>query len=253
MNKFFWIIDNGSEKAKSLHKHLLNLIPNDWTLDKDKSEYVFIIGGDGTFLRNKEDYLNKKIIAINGGNLGFYAYFKKNNLNTIIKKIENKYNYINPAKIELYCNDKTFWGLNEILIKSDKVLNAKIYVNGVLLENFKGSGLLFATPLGSTAHAKNVGGAIVSYDLDVMQMIEIEPLTQKRYSSLQAPIILEKSSILKIKIDDPDFKIIIDGQIVSNGLFNECTIKMKMSDFSLFKPNHKKEYFKKLRDSFVKD
>lgn len=253
-NKYYWIVDNKSSKAQSLKKMLNSIIPNNWIQDLDKSEFIFVIGGDGTFLRNKHLYNNKKIIPINGGNLGFYAYFCKKNIKTIFSKILNDNNFIYPDEIEIISNNIKSYSLNEVLIRSNKVLETKIYIDQILLENFKGTGLMFSTQLGSTAHTKNAKGAIIGPNLNVWQLLEIEPLTQKKYSSLNAALIIDSKSSIKLKSKfDNNAQIIIDGKLIENIFNNECTIKLCKANFLMFKPNHKKEYWHKLRDSFVRD
>lgn len=254
MKRKYFIIDNGSSKSLSLRKRFESLITNDWEYSEDDHEYIFVIGGDGTFLRNRQKYLDKKIVVINGGNLGYYSYFNKDNLKTIFNKITNEKLFFNPLEIEITVNEKQYFCINEVLIRSDKVLDTKVFINNVLLEHFKGTGIMVATPLGTTAHAKNSGGAIVDPNLNVIQFIEIEPLTQKRYSSLKSPFILSSDNkiILKSK-DNCKASIILDGEKIEE-LFNDyLAIKFNYAKFKMFKPDCKERYIKKLRDSFIRD
>ncbi|BAC44250.1 hypothetical protein D8X55_00940 [Malacoplasma penetrans] len=252
--KRYFIIDNGSSKSIALRKKFESLITEEWTYSEDDYEYVFIIGGDGTFLRNRNKYLDKKVVVINGGNLGYFSHFNRDNLNTIFDKVENDSLFFSPLEIEVLVNGKQFFCINEILIRSDKVLNAKVYINNTLLENFKGTGIMVATPWGSTAHAKNVGGAIVDPNLNLVQFIEVEPLTQKRYSSLKSPFILsyENKIILKSK-ENCHASIILDGTKIEELYNDNLTIKFNYAKFKMFKPDCKKGYIKKLRDSFIRD
>lgn len=253
-NKYFWILESGSVKSDTMKKNFLNHIPKDWILDFEKSEYIFVFGGDGTFLRNKHLYKDKKIIPINAGNLGYFSYFCNSNLKFIFDKIINDKNFVKIEQIEIDINGKKYFAINEILIRSEVVLNLKIYLNSILLENFKGTGLMFSTPYGSTAHSKNAGGSIISPNINAIQMIEIEPLTQKKYNSLKSPLILDLSTTIKLmSTKNEKANIIIDGRIESEKLNDLCLIKSSYSDFYIFKPNDKKSYWKKLRDSFVRD
>lgn len=253
-NKYYWIIDNDSSKSLSIKKNLLNYIPENWIQDYQKSEFIFVIGGDGTVLRNKKLYQDKKIIPINGGNFGFYAYFNKNNLKQIIHKISNDSNFYNPYQIKITINEKSYYSLNEILIRNDKVMNSRVYINGFMLENFKGTGLMFSTQSGSTAHSKNANGAIICPKLNVVQMIEIEPITQKKFNTLKSPLILNKDVkiCLKSKCDN-NCTIIIDGEIIHEKFKNECCINCVQSEFRMYKPYGKNEYWKKIKSSFIRE
>lgn len=254
MKKYFTIVKNNSNKAELIEKKLLNILPQNWIQDFQKSEFIFVIGGDGTFLRNKDYYLNKKIIPINGGNLGFYSYWNKSNLNKIFKNIENEKNFENIDEIHLTIDERKYFALNEILFRDDKVMETKVYINSILLEKYKGTGLLFSTQLGSTAHAKNANGAIIAPNLNVIQMVEIEPLTQKKINTLKSPLILDNSVKIDLKSTiKTNTSVIIDGQRIDQKFNCEAKIEFKKSNFKIFKPDDKKSYWKKLRDSFVRD
>ncbi|MDE5545357.1 MAG: NAD(+)/NADH kinase [Malacoplasma sp.] len=253
MNKYL-IIDNNSPKSLLLRKKIENLAPSDWEYSETDYEYIFIVGGDGTFLRNRYKYIDKKIVAINGGNLGYYSYFNVSNLKTIFKKVIDQRYFFQPLTIDITINNKNYFCINEVLIRSDKVLETQVFINNVLLENYKGTGILVSTPLGSTGHAKNSGGAIVDPNLDLVQFIEIEPLTQKKYSSLKSPFILssENKIVLKSKKESPA-SIILDGEKIEDNFVNNLVIRFNYAKFKMFKPDCKKNYLKKLRDSFVRD
>lgn len=254
MEHYFWIIDNESQKSQCLKKALLTLLPKNWIQDFDKSEFIFVIGGDGTFLRNKQFYKDKKIVPINGGNLGFYAYFNKSNLKDIFKKISIDNNFVHIDEIHLSINNNKYFALNEVLIRDEKILKTKVYINSILLQKYSGTGLMFSTQSGSTAHSKNANGAIIAPNLNVIQMIEIEPLTQKKVNTLRSPLILNNSVKIDLKSEIiSDALIIIDGTKIEEKFIKECTIKFEKSEFKIFKPDDKKSYWKKLRDSFVRD
>lgn len=254
MKNKFLIIDNGSTKALNLRKKIESLVPSDWEYNENDYEYVLVIGGDGTFLRNKNMYYDKKVVAINGGNLGYYSYFDSKNLKSIFSKINNDNLFFSPLEIFVETNNNSYSCINELLIRSNKVLNANVFINNVLLEKFKGTGLMICTPLGSTAHAKNAGGAILDPNLDIIQFIEIEPLTQKKYSSLKSPLVLkfDNKIVLKSKSNSNNF-IILDGETIEEKFDNNLSISFNYAKFKLFKPDCKKRYLKKLRDSFVED
>lgn len=251
---FYKIISNGSLKSESIKKKIISMQPDNWIIDDIKADYIFVIGGDGTFLRSKKYYGNKKIISINGGNLGYYAFFNCNNLKTIFKKILNDSYYFKPLLIVAQTDSFKYEALNEILVRDDKVLNTNIYLNGVKLEKFKGTGIMVSTPYGSTAHSKNCNGALIEPEQKLIQLIEIEPLTQKKYNSLHSPLIMSADWKIDLKSEVANFShIIIDGTNEKNHFEKNLKIYSKEAEFYLFKPNSDALYIKKLRDSFVRD
>lgn len=122
------------------------------------------------------------------------------------------------------------------------------------MQNFKGTGLLISTPLGSTAHAKNAGGAILVPNLALFQLLEIEPLTQKNYHSLKSPLVLDCERIIILKAKKNNHaNIIADGIKLPEQFEFYLKIQAKHAPFFLFKPNYNQNYLKKIRNSFIKD
>lgn len=251
---FYKIISNGSLKSEAIKKKLISLAPQDWVLNEQEAKYIFVIGGDGTFLRSKSFYGDAKVIAINGGNLGYYSFFNCKNLKSIFSKVLKESNYFKPLLIVAQSDSYEYEALNEILIRSDKVLNTNIYINNIKLEHFKGTGLMVSTPFGSTAHSKNCNGAIIDPKMDLIQLIEIEPLTQKKYNSLQSPLVMDANWKIDLKANENNFaNIIIDGTKQNDMFDKKIKIFSRKANFWLFKPNSDASYIKKIRDSFVRD
>lgn len=255
LNKFI-IITNESKKAFSLRDELLIILKkNKWIIDYQDYEYVFVIGGDGTFLRSINKYFNKKIIPINGGNLGYYSFFNKSNLKDILKYIYDEKNYIHPNIINAKVGNDEYIALNEIILRGDTSLILDIKINDVFYEKFRGSGLMVSTPLGSTAQTKSANGAVIFPTLDVIQLLELEPISQKEYLSLKSPFILDSSAIINFKCATKCSvsAIIVDGCLQPKSFVNsEMIIKSSKATFLLFNINSKKVYLNKLQNSFIR-
>lgn len=260
MNRYL-IITNESKKALNLKSKLIKLIPKDWLEDNINYEWVFIIGGDGTFLRSKHYYCNKKIIPINGGSLGYFSHFNDKNIKTIFKNISNEANFIIPYILKCKSNDFEYEAINEILIRSDATLITNIYIDNFKYETFRGTGLMICTPFGSTGHSKSANGAIFCPHINLMQLLEIEPIAQKEYLTLKSPLILEKNTILTFKHNSKKISsqqmlssIIIDGQIINEKFDgSELKIFMEKANFFLYNPSNKKMFLKKLQNSFIRE
>lgn len=254
-SKYFWVIDNGSAKSLSLKNELINILSkSNWIFDEKLSEFIFVIGGDGTFLKNVDKYLDKKIVAINGGNLGYYSHFNKENLKKIVNHISKENNFRNLLCLKLLINNNEYMSLNEILVRSNHTLNANIYIYKQKLEFFKGTGLMISTPMGSTAHSKNAGGAIIYQLENLIQLLEIHPITQKKYSTLKSPLILDSSVEIQFKSNIKNSaNIIIDGKEIDDKFVDNLLIKTECTSFKVFSPTMPKVYIKKLRNSFVRE
>lgn len=257
MIKFSIFINEKLSKAHLLKKQLIKILEKDWELSNNfqESEYIFVIGGDGTFLKHLKYYDNKKVISINAGNLGYFSYFNSQNIKTILKKIKDDKNFNNITLLELTLNDNKYYGINEILMRSDKTFESCVFVKNILFQKFKGTGIIVSTPMGSTAQTKNSHGAIIYPSLKCIQIVELEPITQKKYSSLKSPLIVpdDFDIHLKIKKDIELIKIIIDGVLIEEKISEDLKIKSINSNFKIYNPNTPKTYIKKLRDSFIRE
>lgn len=255
LNKFI-IITNDSKKALSLKQNLLKILKkNKWVIHEKEYDYVFVIGGDGTFLRSVDSYFNKKIIPINGGNLGYYSFFNETNLKDILKYICDEDNYIHPNTINAVVGIDEYIALNEIILRGETSLILDIKINNIFYEKFRGSGLMVSTPLGSTAHAKSANGAVILPTLNLIQLLELEPISQKEYLSLKSPFILDSNSIINFKCTTKcsTTAIIVDGRLQPKNFTNsEMIIKSSKAKFLLFNINSEKVYLNKLQNSFIR-
>lgn len=254
--KYTIFINDASKNALSLKKQLLNIL-NDWDYIDDSSiaDYIFVIGGDGTFLKHFQNFEDKKIVAINAGNLGYYSFFNKNNLKSLKNKILNPKNFNSVLVLKICLDNNEYLCLNEVIIRCDKTFVSNVYIKNIFLEKFKGSGILICTPMGSTAHNKNANGAIIYNGLNAIQILELEPITQKRYSTLRAPLIIPSNFNINLKTNNEleNTKIIIDGKPIKINFKGNLKVSVVNSDFKLFNPSDPKIYIKKLRDSFIRE
>ena len=94
-NNTFNIISK--EKSQVVNKLNNLLIKNKFKKDVKNPKFVFILGGDGTFVKASSQFYSKEVnlIHINTGNVGFYSKFNSRKLPTI-NQIVDESNYINP-------------------------------------------------------------------------------------------------------------------------------------------------------------
>ncbi len=249
--KYYILIDENNKKAK-LYKNQLKKKLIKHCFDSHDFEYLFIIGGDGSFLHSVSKYLFKdiKIIFINAGTLGFYsscALIKDINL----KNIENEKNYNYLDLLEVAYDKQVHYCINDFSYNSWYAIKLDVYINNSLLESIKGNGILVTTPIGSTARNKSLNGPIIMPNLPVIALTEIEPVHNRFYSSLSSSIILSNKDTITIKP-----KVFNDNVIIIDGIIHKlkdlCEVKIKhsTSKAKLFINTKEKEWIKKLNYSF---
>lgn len=235
---------------------------NEYKLDKKNPSYVFILGGDGTFVSTIKKFYNKEvwIIPINTGNVGFYSFFNKNRLPKL-RDIQNKSNYINPDVIKAKINKKEVYAINEIAINGVNTITCSININGHFYEQFKGSGLIVSTKTGSTGYCKSANGSIIFPNVDAFEIIELFPTLHAKKTTINSPIILNtkntKVKINNFKSNNP-ISFVSDGQCVA--ALKEATLDLsiiKPKGFKLFFPIRDNsqcngDYIDKLQKTFIK-
>ena len=200
------------------------LLASNMTEDTENPDYVFAIGGDGTVLRtfNKHiDNLDKiKFLSIHTGHLGFYTDYSAQNFEKLffdMLALEPKIEQYPVLRLKAYCEDGKlvgeYYSLNEITVNNHTgtTYAAKVYINGVHFESFRGDGLCISTPTGSTAYNKSLGGAVIHPQSAVYQVTEIAALNNLVYKTLGNSLILSEDDELTIKpINADNHRISVD-------------------------------------------
>jgi|GEM_PF-417521 len=217
-------------------------------------DIVFIIGGDGTFLKAVNKYnqqLNKiKFVTFNQGNIGFYHNFSVDQIDQVLESLAKKDQNLIIKELDLLevvINKKVIYGINEFrLVNLSQTLSCDVYINDQFLEFFRGSGLIIATKTGATGLMKTAGGAIIFAQTKLMQYQELFPVNNSSYRTINSPIVFdqEQSITLKIKSIEEDQKeakerqsntqIVVDTFNFYDKLIKEIKIKLSNQTLKVF-------------------
>jgi len=195
-----------SQKVKD---QLLQKIKNSTLiLDELNPEIVLTIGGDGTVLAAVHHYLecleSVKFIGIHTGHLGYYTDWLPNELDELLEflqKEELKVNRYPLLSITLCTSQKQdqLYALNEMtILNASRTQHLNINIDDLFFESFRGTGVCLATPTGSTAYNKSLGGAILYPTLDAFQMTEIASINNNVYRTIGSPLIIPKEQTVII-------------------------------------------------------
>lgn len=193
--------------SAALNELLKECNEHGFTLDEENPEIVFVLGGDGTFLKAVHHYIDRldriKFAGIRCGTLGYFYNYSPDDAFFLAEMIAKKvYSEESHKLVECDLGDRIIYAVNEIRFENPfHSLVCSVSVNGKELEKFHGNGLLVCSELGSTAYNKSLGGAVIYRDLNVLQLTEISTIQNNIYRSLGSSLILPNDAILTFEGD----------------------------------------------------
>ncbi len=195
------IISRDDDYSKSIVTKLDRLISEAGLVRDDQHPHVVIfVGGDGTFLRAVNHYIERindiKFIGVHTGSLGFFCDFSVEDIKEVVdlagqaKPFHHRYRLL-EACIETEKNRRLFYAVNEIRIENAQhTIITDVYIDELYFETYRGNGLLVASQLGSSGYNKSIGGAIIESGIELLQLSEIAPLSNNIYRPLNASLVL---------------------------------------------------------------
>ncbi len=152
---------------------------------RDRADVVVAFGGDGTMLATSRFLVGSGVplLGVNLGRLGFLAEFSVDALEEMIEDLVNgRTRTVERGLLRASFPDnpeiEPLLALNDIVVdKRDgsRMVQLETWINGDFLGTYRGDGLIFATPTGSTAYALSAGGPVVTPNCDVTVIAPIAP------------------------------------------------------------------------------
>jgi len=218
------------------------------------------LGGDGTLLgfARLSTKSSSPILGINMGNLGFITEFPKAEffeaLDQVIKKGAD------TVKLPLYKTEiikakkSLFTGyfLNDAVIsKNDisRMFTIGVECDGTNIFNISGDGLIFGSPIGSTAYNLAAGGPIIHPNVGA---ISLTPICAHGLN--HRPLVISDKSklIAKIPSGSNALKLTLDGQEFYDLTSRSEVLITKSSTRSVtLIQNPDRSYFQTLKDKFT--
>lgn len=180
-------------------------------LDKMSADVVMTLGGDGTLLYTARSIPpGVPLLPVNFLSFGFLAEGEIEEATKLLEEIlAGEYEVQETLRLATWLrNSRLPDATNEVSLFPDKYgrpLPFQVQVGDSSPFNFRGDGLVVATPYGSTGHALSLGGPILNPELDVMLVLAAAPLRRSLF-----PLVIPGSSVLHIRTEKPS-RLIIDG------------------------------------------
>lgn len=199
-------------------------------------EVVVAMGGDGTMLYTARlvKEMQKPILGVNSGRLGFMANTQMENLRNALDCIKSG-DYQLDKRYMLQAEDSegvVYHALNEFLFAkrdSTSMITVEAEYDDMFINTYWADGLIVASPTGSTAYNLSSGGPIVMPNTDVMVLTPINP-----HTLTTRPLVLPSDKQLKVTVNKQEHEVLFsyDGKIreIQNHPFQ---VEMKRSDFTI--------------------
>ncbi len=179
-------------------------------------DMVLTIGGDGTIIHaaRKAALLDKPILGINTGRLGFVAELEPNELDMLSRLADGDYSIEKRMMLKVTHRDKEFYAMNDAVISRGS-LSRLIDIDISLAEDkgyichYRADGLIVSTPTGSSAYSLAAGGPVVE---PTMKCIVMTPVCS--HSLFARPVVFSHHSQLALSAacdDNTKVYLTLDG------------------------------------------
>ncbi len=221
-----------------------------------EAEVVLVLGGDGSILRAARQMEARQIpvLGVNLGRLGFLADLSLEEVRAVFPDVvAGRYRVTKHVMFECLVEGPDggvhrSLGLNEIAIQTGPpfhMIDLELMIDGEVVSNYSGDGLILSTPIGSTAHSLSAGGPILGQEIEAFVVTPISP-----HALTSRPVVESAARVYNIRIRraGPGTLLSIDGQEhVPVTPEHRVTFRRAPVDFQLVKvAGH--SYYTTLRD-----
>lgn len=259
------VANNVPHTQKVKDRLIQKFIDRHFDIDQQAPDVVVTIGGDGTLLSAFHQYKDRvdkiRFVGVHTGHLGFYTDWRDDEIDDLVVSLQSdngqsvsypllevQVKYQNEAKREVYT------ALNEVVLRrSGTTMMTDVYIGGEFFERFRGDGLCVATPTGSTAYNKSLGGAVVHPSLNVIQLTEISSINNRVFRTLSSPMIIAPNDWITIEPEGAeDFILSVDSDSYPKSKITEIKFKVSKKKIHFAKYRHT-HFWRRVQDSFIGD
>jgi NAD+ kinase len=205
---------------------------------EENNEFIFSVGGDGTFLHTLLNIRNfdVPVVGVNSGRLGFLADISQEQMQDALTNIFNRnYSIIDRSMLQVEFEGRKNidfnYALNEMTVlksATSSMINISAYLDKELLNNYWADGLIIATPTGSTAYSLSVGGPILTPDSENFVITPLAP-----HNLTVRPLVVPDKYSIKLKVEGRGAHYLTSLDFRSFSVGFSTTITVKKAGFKL--------------------
>lgn len=183
---------------------------------------VVVLGGDGSLLdaARRAALLDKPILGINMGHLGYMTELEMSELSLLKKLFDGEYEIDRRAMLSIkVCRQDGVvkaesFALNDAVISNgsvSRIVDLELSEGGEPISSYRADGLIVATPTGSTAYSLSAGGPITDPHLSCICVTPVCPHTLSA-----RPLLFRDDAVLEVKNTCQREKMLfltVDGRI----------------------------------------
>lgn len=162
------------------------------------------IGGDGTIIHTAKlaASLDKPILGVNAGTLGFTAGVERHELSLLSHLADGDYReekrLMLSVQLETEKSSYHYYALNDAVLSGEpaKIIDYRMLL-GRRSYNYRADGFIVATPTGSTAYSLSAGGPVIEPSMDCLVYTPICP-----HSLFNRSVIFKGNSPLLVDIPE---------------------------------------------------
>lgn len=180
-------------------------------------DLLLAVGGDGTIISAAKlaARLDKPLLGLNAGKLGFTAGVELNQLHLLAKLVEGGWREERRMMLSVTLNTagkhRDMLALNDAVVSGElaKIIEYKVAIGENPGYAYRADGFIIATPTGSTAYSLSAGGPVVEPVLDCMIYTPICP-----HSLFNRSVVFAPDTTLTVDVPQNRGKVIltVDGE-----------------------------------------
>lgn len=181
-------------------------------LDAMNIDFLVTVGGDGTILRalQKGDF---NILGVNISRVGFLTEVPFDDLDQALSGIaDGKFEIDERIKLKVQVGGKRLADCtNEAVIHTAslaKVRRFKVTIDGEVLSQVEGDGIIVATPTGSTAYSMSAGGPLLDPRVKAFVVTPLAPFRR----SLRPTVVPAEGKVEVELVGGGGCVMVLDGQ-----------------------------------------
>ncbi len=222
-------------------------------MERQKTDFIVSVGGDGTILRTIHRMADPvPILGINMGTLGFLVDVEPKDAVKTLGELLGGFEVDERSRLKVLLNDESLPpATNEVALitaSPAKMIEFMIIVDGSLMEDFRADGVIIATSTGSTAYAMSAGGPIVDPRVDAIVLVPNAP-----FKLSSRPWVIPGDSIIEVRLKLPEKEalVVVDGQSMDTICVNDSVIISKARTPARFVKVSKDGFYEKVKSKLT--